>query len=440
MPATTGGLNTTRNNLFYMGAGKESAWGTAVTPTWFWRWLDGSDANPDAKFSEEREGDTSPHVSLMFKTSQIWAIKVVEYVRPISVGYALQALLGSGSDSFAAGLASTLSSPVIAGASTFITVANIGNVGASVPINFSPAYAGLVYETQLVNLAGRTGTGPYTYALAGAGTFQYAHPGSDPVTAAQVHTFTRQVGGFDAYSIEVAFGSSSFGLAKAFRIRDCVCMEVMLDSSAPNKAVKLEHTWYGAPAAIQASLTAITQEGTNIVGAAGGPLTHASALSTWSIDGSTSGTTNAATIKTFKLTLKNTLTPEELQTEGLYPPYYMPGNFDITGDLTVIFQNYNQYLETYYGSTSATTGATDSIITGFGALAATWAPANIAGNTDPLNSLALSLPNVGYKAAKLTPKLDGKPLEQPIQVRAVKSPSQLTPVTLTLTNSWPSAY
>src|SRR5258707_14240622 len=136
MPATTGGLNTVRNNLFYMGAGKEAVWNTPVPPTWFWRWLDGSDANPDAKFSEEREGDTSPHISLMFKTSQIWAVKVVEYVRPISVGYALQALLGAGSDAFVAGAASTFNAPVVAGANTFTTVASIGNVGARVAVNF----------------------------------------------------------------------------------------------------------------------------------------------------------------------------------------------------------------------------------------------------------------------------------------------------------------
>jgi hypothetical protein len=435
--ATTGGLNTTRNNLFYLGAGKESAWGTAVAPTWFWHWLDGSDANPDAKFQEEREGDTSPHISLVYKTAQVWGIKVVEYVRPITIGYALQALLGSGSDSFAGGTTTTLAASITAGATTFSSTADLGITGTGY-MGFSTAYGDAAYEVAKVDYTTKTGVGPYVYTLASSGTFKSAHASAAAIGKPQVHTLTRQVGPFDAYSIEAAFGSASYGLFKVFRVQDCVCTDLMLESSAPGHPVKASHTWYGAPGIIQASLASIVQEGNGVVGAAGGPLTHHSAQSTWSLDGVSTG--NAATIKSFKLTLKNGTQPEELLSEGLYAPFYMPGNFDITADLTAIFNGYNQYLETYYGTTAATTNATDSILTGYGSASVTWANANIAGSLDGLNALACSLPNVAYKAAKLTPRLDGKPLEQQISLRAVRSPAQATPLTLTLTNNWPSAY
>lgn len=442
MPATTGGLATTRENLFYTGWTKQAAWGTPLAPTFFWRWLDGTDVNPDAKFSEEREGDTSPHVSLFYKTTQIWGIKISEYVRPITIGCALEALLGSGSDTFTAPAQSTtLTSPIVAGANSFSVTAAIGTSGTQY-FNFTPAFAGANYEVTNVNLTSKTGSGPFTYTLVAGYTFAYAHASSDVVSTASTHVFTRQTGPYDAYSIEAAFGSSSYGVFDVFRIQDCVCTDLTLTSSAPNKAIKAEHTWYGAPATIKAALSGISQEGGSIVGAAGGPLTHA--MAAWNVDGSAAGTTNAATIKSFKLQLKNGTSPDELLTEGIYAPYYMPGNFDITGDFQVAFQNYAQYLETYFGSRSATTGALDAPLAGFGSFSTTWAPINLPNAStlvpDGLNSLAVSMPNVGYKAAKLSPKLDGKPLMQDIQFRAVKSVALPTPITLTLSNSQSSAY
>lgn len=442
MPATTGGLATTRENLFYLGWTKQAAWGTPLAPTFNWRWLDGSDANPEAKFAEEREGDTSPHISLMYKTSQVWGIKVVEYVRPITIGCALEALLGSGSDTYTAPTqATTLNAGVTAGASTFTTVGSIGNTSTGY-FNFTPGFASAVYEVLNVNLASRTGSGPYTYTLVAGYTFAYAHNSADVVNNASTHVFTRQTGPFDAYTIETAFGSSSYGVFDVFRIQDCVCTDLTLESAAPNKAIKATHTWYGAPATIKSALSAISQEGTSIVGSAGGPLTHA--MGAWTVDGSNAATTNAATIKSFKLQLKNSTGPDELLTEGIYAPYYMPGNFDITGDMQVAFQNYAQYLETYFGSRTAAAGALDAPLVGYGSFLATWAASNLPNPStlvpDGLNSLAVNMPNVGYKAAKLTPKLDGKPLMQDIQFRAVKSVANPTPITLTLSNSQNSQY
>lgn len=428
MPATTGGVNSIRENLYYMGFAKQSVWGTAVAPTFFSRWLDGSDAEPNTKVQKEREGDTSPFIALMYKTEQMWELKITEYIRPIGVGIILQALLGTGSDSYTAPTqTTTLNAATIIGATTFTTVASIGNTSTGY-FNFTPGYASAVYEVQNVNLASRTGSGPYTYTLQ-SGAFSYAHNSADTVNNASTHVFTRQQTTYDAYSWEVAFGNTTFG--KVFRIVNCVCTGLTLTSDM-GKPLKLEHTWVGSQSAIQAAFSTISQEGTNLVGVAGGPLVHFHAGSTWSIDGSTSG--NAAGIRQFKLTMKNSTKPEDMQSELVYAPYFLQGDFEIDGQLQVIFESYNQYLNTYFGSSSATTGATDSYLVGTGAFTTTW-------TSDGVNSLAVSLPFVGYTAAKIDPpKLDAKPVYQNLQFSAYKTPAFPTPVTFTLTNSQASQY
>lgn len=429
MPATTGGVNSIRENLYYMGFAKQSVWGTAVAPTFFSRWLDGSDAEPNVKVQKEREGDTSPFIALMFKTEQMWELKIVEYIRPIGFGFILQALLGTGSDTFTAPAQNTtLSSPVAIGASSFLTVASIGNAGTGY-FNFTPGYNSSTYEVQNVNLAGRTGTGPYTYPLVSPATFSYAHSSSDPVTSASVHTMTRQVTTYDAYSFEVAFGNTTFG--KVFRIVNCVCTGLTLTSDM-GKPLKIEHTWVGSQSAIQAAFSTILQEGTNLVGVAGGPLVHFHAGSTWQIDGSGSG--NAAGIRQFKLTLKNSTKPEDMQSELVYAPYFLQGDFEIDGQLQVIFESYSQYLNTYFGSASATTGATDSYLVGYGAFTTTW-------TSDGINNVAVLCPYVGYTAAKIDPpKLDAKPVYQNLTFSAYKTPAFPTPVTFTLNNSYAIQY
>jgi hypothetical protein len=411
-----------------MGFAKQSVWGTAVAPTFFSRWLDGSDAEPNTKVQKEREGDTSPFVALMYKTEQMWELKVVEYIRPIGVGFILQALLGTGSDAFTAPTqATTLSAPITVGANTFNVNGAIGTVGNAF-FNFTPGYASAAYEVANVNLASKTGAGPFTYTLQ-SGTFQNAHSTSDVVNNASVHVMTRQQTTYDAYAWEVAFGNSTFG--KVFRISNCVCTGLTL-SSDMGKPLKLEHTWVGSQSAIQATFTTISQEGTNLVGVAGGPLVHFHGGSSWSIDGSTSG--NAAGIRSLKLTLKNSTKPEDMQSELVYAPYFIPGDFEIDGQIQVIFESYAQYLNTFFGSASATTGATDSYLVGYGAFTTTW-------TSDGVNSLAVSLPYVGYTGAKLDPpKLDAKPLYQTLLFSAYKTPAFPTPITFTLNNSQSSAY
>jgi hypothetical protein len=425
----TGGMTPIRQNLFYIGWGKQSAWGAAVPPTSFWRWLDGSEANPEAKFATEREGDTSPYMSLIYKSGQYWTVKVVEYLRPITAGCAFQALLGSGSDTYTApAKSSTLAAAVVAGATTFQSTGDLGN-SSTLAINFTPGVASATYEVQTVNLASRTGTGPYTYTLAAGATFKNAHNSGDTITSASTHVFARTSYSYDPYSIEFAFGDGTHAPYQAIRLRDTVCVDLKLTSVA-GKPVRLEHTWYGAASILQSALATVVLEGTTVVGAAGGPLTHFMAGSSWQVDNA--GTGNAGSIKQFDLTLKNTSAPDEFQSEGISPAYFAPANFDITGQLQVIFQNYQQYYETYYGAASPAANAVDSYLVGYGQAAVTW-------TGDGVNSLQASLPSLAYTAAKLTPKLDAKPLMQSIAFSGIKS-GATAPLSLVLSNSQAAVY
>lgn len=431
MPATTGGPNVLAENIYYLGWAKQSVWGTAVAPTVFSHWLDGTTAEPNLTQKTEREGDTGPFITLAYKQRQMWQIQIVEYIRPITVGYILQALLGTGSDTFTAPTASsTLSSPIVAGTNTFSVAASIGTTSTGF-FNFTPGYSSANYEVQNVNLGSKTGAGPFTYTLQ-SGTFQNAHSSSDVVSSASSHVFTRQNSTYDAYAFEIGRGNiATFG--DVFRITNCVCTQVKM-TSAVGMPVKLESTWVGSFSAIMAAATSVSLEGNGVVGQPGSPLVHFMAGSSWNVDGGGAGVGLGGGIKQLVLTLKNSTKPEDMQSELIYSPYFIPGVFDIDAQLTAIFESYSQYKNTYYGSASATTGATDSYLMGYGSLGVTW-------TGDGVNSLALSLPNVAYTAAKIAPpKRDGTIVNQPITVSAQKTLAFPTPITLTLLNSSAVVY
>lgn len=421
-------LTAFRENLYYIGFAKQSGWNTPVTPTKFWRWLGGSDANPKTKMQKEREGDTTPFITLVYKKDQYWEIKIKHYIRPQMAGYGLQGLLGTGSDTYTAPTKSTtLSAAITAGATSFSSVASLGNTGTGY-VNFTPGYSSTTYEVQNVNLASQTGTGPYTYNLVSGGSFKNAHSSSDAITTVSTHVLTRQPTTYDPYTIEVAFNTASTG--KAFRIQDCVCTQVKITSET-GKPVIYEETWFGSLATIQAALLTPTFEGTSVIGNAGSPFMHYQASGNWSVDGSTTG--NAATVKKFELTLKNSTAYDEMIAEALNPTYFTLDNFDIDLTLTAIFQAYNQYLNMYFGSGTAPATTVDSYLVGTGAFSTDWA-------TDGINELLLSLPYLNYTAGVLTPKLDGKPLTQSIAASGSANATNLTPLTATVYNSLASQY
>ena len=432
---TTGGLTPIPGYAFYCGYIKQSVWGTAVAPTgasaWFSRWQDGTSAQPTTQVQKEREGDASPFINLIYKKGQYWGIKVVEYARPITVGRILQACLRSGSDTYTAPtMSGTLSASVVAGATSFSTALNLGTVG-TLNLNATPGYSSTTYEVVTVDLTTKTGVGPYTYTLAAGGKFKNAHASGDTISTQSIHTLTPQAAPYDAFTSEIGWGSAVFTPAQAIRLTDSVCTQVDITSQT-GMPLKVEHTWYGAASQLLAALSTVTLEGSDVVGAAGGPLMHSQAGSSWTLDGLNTG--NAATVKQCKVSLKNSTQAQDFQSEGLVPNYFTPDNFDVECDLSVIFQSYRQYFEMYYGSGAATTGATDSYLTGVGSLAVTWAG-------DAINSLGISVPSAAYTAdVKMDPKRDGKAVQQSIHLSGQRSVGGPAPVTATLTNSLAAQY
>lgn len=426
----TGGLTPIRGNDAYIGWAKETAWGTAVAPAFFWRWLDGSEWNPDVKVTSEREGDTSPFVSLSWKTAQMGMIKIVEYVRPITVGCALQALLGSGSDAYVApSKNTTLAAAVTAGATTFQSTADLGNT-STLALAIEGGYSSITGEVVTADLTTRSGVGPYTYTLASSAKFKLGHSNGGTIVSQASHVLTRQTGAYDPYTLEWAYGHAGGTPAQAWRLQDAVCTELKISGQA-GKPLKLEHTWYGALSKLQASLSAPVFEGVGTMGTPTSPFRYDMAGTSWTLDGAQTG--NAVTVAKFDLTLKNTTDVNEFVTEALTPAYFQPGNFDISANLDVVFQNWSQYNNTYFGSSAPATGASDAILVGLGAFLATF-------TLDGISSLALNLPNVAYTAAKLAPKLDAKAIHQPMTLVGQRGQGVTNPLVVTLTNAQASQY
>ena len=426
----TGGLSAFRQNAVYVGGAKQSAWGAGLVPTWYWLWLDGTDANPDAKTKVEMEGDTSGYEALAWKTSQYEIVKIVEYGRPIIAGYALQALLGTGSDTYTAPTVNTtLSSAVTAGASSCSVAANIGNTGTAA-VEVTAGYGKTGTEVVTLDLTTKTGTGPYVYTLANTATFKQPHASGDAVISAAGHALAPKFATFDPYSIEVGWNTDGGTLQQALRYVDACCMQLDIESAKGGK-VKFTSTWWSTQAvklnAFQSALTFDTHN----------PFTHSDASGLWKLNNA--ATLNALTIEQFKLSLKRSTGAEDFQTESLNPTYFLPGNITIDGSYQVKFNSWEQYYLTYFGNTrNPAANATDvagGVLIGREAFNTTW-------QLDALNSLALALPNVTYSAAKLPQKLDGKPVSQPVTFKAVVDrPSGITaPFTATLSNAQVGSY
>jgi hypothetical protein len=432
---SSGGLTPIPGYAFYCGYIKQNAWGTSQAPTganaWFSRWLDGTSVQPTTQVQQEQEGDAEPFVSLVYKKGQYWLIKVTEYARPITLGRILQACLRSGSDSYTEPTQSgTLAASVAVGDTSFESSIDLGNL-STLNLNVSPGYASTAYEVVAADLTSRSGAGPYTYTLAAGAKFTHAHASADVISTQSIHTLTPQAGPYDAFTSEFGYGSAVWTPAQAIRLTDSVCTQVDITSQT-GMPLKVEHTWFGAASTLEAALATVTLEGSDVVGAAGGPLMHSQAGSSWTLDGASTG--NAATIKQTKVSLKNSTNWQDFQSEGLQPTYFTPDNFTVECDITSIFQSYEQYFAMYYGSGAATTGATDSYLTGQGSLAVTWA-------ADAINSLGIAIPNGAYTAdMKLDPKRAAQPINQAIHLSGRRSVGGPAPITVTLTNSQAGQY
>lgn len=405
----TGGLAAIRDNLFYIGGGKQAAWGTPVAPTWFHRWLDGSGPTDGVQNNGEREGDTSPYLSLVYKSGQYWPFKIVEYARPQIAGYALQSLLGSGSDTYTApAKTGTLAGAVAAGATSFTTTTDLGNLG-TLGLNVDPGYSSASYEAVTVDCTSKTGSGTFTYSLVAGTAFKQAHNAAAVINTASSHVLAATPYTFDPYSYELGYGAAAAPISGALRLVDAVCVGLTI-SGQKGQPIRFESDWFAASAKELTALQSPTYEGTNVVGAAGGPLVwHQGNI--WNINGSTSG--NAVAVESFQMQMKRSTAWDDLKTELLTPSYFLPGNIDISGQFSVTFLSWAQYSDMYFANTTFTNNAVDSYLVGYESLLLKW-------TSDAVNSFQINLPRINYTGGSLSPKLDGKPLKQPLSFTASK--------------------
>src|SRR5258708_7667632 len=91
-----------RSNNAYIGIGKQSVQGTAVAPTLFPRWLDGSQLDMALKSELIREGDGTRRATQYIKNQQYAKVKLVCFPRPIEVGFLENAALGISADTVTA--------------------------------------------------------------------------------------------------------------------------------------------------------------------------------------------------------------------------------------------------------------------------------------------------------------------------------------------------
>src|SRR5258708_6355059 len=82
----------------YVAAGKQTVSGTAVAPSYFFWWLDGTKIEFDLKTELIKEGDATRHLSQIIKNMQAVKIHLVSDVRPAQLGFLEEAGMGISSD------------------------------------------------------------------------------------------------------------------------------------------------------------------------------------------------------------------------------------------------------------------------------------------------------------------------------------------------------
>jgi len=378
-----------RGDNAYFGLGKQSLGGTAVAPTVFPRWLDGSSIEIDAKMEDIWEGDSSRRLSQIIKNRQMVKIKLVCNPRPVEVGFLVCAALGAGADTpTAPATNTTLAASVAAGATTFTVASNAGLTSAGTAVlDIEP---GLSTEEVVTVTTPVTGAGPYTATIASGGVTKFAHANAGTVISPVVHTETDQADG-NFYSVEVSIGGTSGIIIRA---RDCK-VETFKCSAETGRLLTVELEMIGLAVLVQGSASTVTLEARQAFLFTQG---------VWTLDGATTG--DAPNVSKFDLTVKNNL-DKDIQTEALILAGLIFGNINVDVTLEVVFTSASHIALTYLGST---TGTTDSQTLGVGSLSLLFTQA------DTFHTLKASITTLVYtKAGVPQPKRDGKAFRMPLQ-------------------------
>jgi|GEM_PF-3485255 len=328
-----------REDNAYVGIGKQSQGGTAIAPSYFPRWLDGSNIQLDIKAEDVWEGDGSRRLSLIIKNRQEVKGKLVVAPRPNELGFLEAAAQGAGSDAFTAPAASTtLAAAATAGQNSISLTADTGlTTSGSATVIIDP---GLATEEIVTITTPPSGAGPYTATLANGATLQQAHASGATVETAATHVMTDQSDG-NFYSFEVSLGGTAGIILRA---RDCKIEQIKRSAKAGG-LLTYEVDWQGVATIAQPSASTVTLE------------PHPPFLYTqgvWTLDGSTTG--DALAIESFDITQKNNL-DTTIQTEQLTLATLIFGNVTLDVGLNLVMQSGDRIAETYFGGASGTTDA-----------------------------------------------------------------------------------
>jgi hypothetical protein len=410
-------LTTTpiRNDNAYIGLGKQSAQGTAVAPTSFIRWLDGSKIDWALTTAAVWEGDGSRRLSQIIKNKQEVKITTVLNPRPIELGLLEQAAMGASSDAVtAATVSTTLSAATLANATNITVAANTGLTGSgTITLVLEPGTA--TEEIAIFDIPATGSSTPYTLTVDASyngGHLKLAHSSSGVVQAATAHVLTDQLDG-SYYTVEVGIGTLNSGGGLTLRVRDCKVDSIKRSSKA-GELLAYEVTWVGIAVAIQATPATVTYEN------------HQSFLYTqgvWTINGATTG--DALAIESFDISQKNNVNGP--QTESLVLAALIFGKVEVDVSFDFTMQNAQLILLTMAGSTS---GTADAQTVGSGSMNLVFTQA------DGFHSVAYNMQTLNYtKVPVPEPKADGKYYKVAASAASTSNMGQNTYVLQTTVNN-----
>lgn len=377
-----------RNDNAYLGFAKQSAQGTAVAPSVFPRWLDGSSISLDLGAEDIYEGDGSRHLSQVVKNKQSVKIKLSLYPRPIELGFFEAAAMGTGSDAVgAATLATTTTTAITAGTTANVTLTSMSGLGASGTValvleagttNEEVALFSLPASSSILTLAASYNNG--------TGKFAKSHASGVAIATPTSHVLTDQVDS-PYYTIEVCLGGLNGGAGPTLRVRDCKLDQVKRSGKA-GSLISYECDFVGIATVSTGSPATVTLENHS-------PFFYTSG--TWTLNGSTSG--DALNVESFDITQKNNV-DTSIQTEQLTMAAYIFGNINVDVGAAIVMTDSQLIALTYFGSTS---GTTDAQAIGVGALTLLFSQA------DGFHSVQYAVPTLHYtKTEPPAPKKDGK--------------------------------
>lgn len=393
-------LTPLRSNDAYFAFGKQSVQGTAVAPSVFPRWVDGTKLEMDAKMEDVWEGDGSRRLSFILKNMQNVKATHMCYPRPNEVAFFESAAMGSGSDTYTApatGVSLTTSGAGNTAGSTTLTLSASTGLGSSGSYNLVLS-AGTVNE-EVVTVTTPGTTNAFTVTIPATG-LRFTHANGQTAEGAAQHVLVDTVDGA-YYTIEIGLGGTS-GII--LRVKDCKCNSIKR-SSKSGTLFSIETEWEGLTTAVQASALTPTFDMHS-------PFIFQQGV--WTLDGVTSG--DALYVDMFDIAQKNNL--DVTQTERLTPDASIFGNINVDVSTQWIFQNGQRIRDVYFGSA---TGTADSQTVYTGTLVLLFT------QPDQFHTLQYSVPTMNYtKATVPEPKHDGKAWRQPVSASSTSNMSANT--------------